>query len=235
MMVACFPRRRRPSSTNADAYSSTSASGQVSARQSRASALPTKEYKLVILGGVGVGKSSLTVQFVHSSFPERYDPTIEDSYRKQAEIDGQSCMLELLDTAGNERFADRRDLHLKQGEGFILVFSITDQRSINELAALREQILRVKNTDRVPMVLVGNKCDMEDDRAVTREQGRALSEGWGNCAFYEASARQRANIDEIFYDVIRQINAQTAGKEGERHSKSIRRKVKELRCGCRVQ
>jgi len=85
------------------------------------------------------------------------------------------------------------------------------------------------------MVLVGNKCDLEDDRAVTREQALELSERWGNCAFYEASARQRANIDEIFYNVIRQINAQTAGKEGGRNNKSIRRKVKELRCGCRVQ
>ena len=85
------------------------------------------------------------------------------------------------------------------------------------------------------MVLVGNKCDLEEDRAVTREQALALSERWGNCTFYETSARQRANTDEIFYDVIRQINAQTAGKEGERYRKSIRRKVKELRCGCRVQ
>ena len=63
-------------------------------------------------------------------------------------------MLEVLDTAGNERFSDRRDKHLKRGEGFILVFSITDQRSINELAALREQILRVKNTDRVSVIII---------------------------------------------------------------------------------
>jgi Ras-related protein Rap-1B len=59
-----------------------------------------KEYKLVVLGSGGVGKSALTVQFVQGIFVEKYDPTIEDSYRKQVEIDGQQCMMEILDTAG---------------------------------------------------------------------------------------------------------------------------------------
>jgi small GTP-binding protein len=59
-----------------------------------------KDYKLVVLGSGGVGKSALTVQFVQDIFVEKYDPTIEDKYRKQVEIDGQSCVLEILDTAG---------------------------------------------------------------------------------------------------------------------------------------
>ncbi|VDL91872.1 unnamed protein product [Schistocephalus solidus] len=59
-----------------------------------------REYKLVVLGSGGVGKSALTVQFVQNIFVEKYDPTIEDSYRKQIDVDGQQCMLEILDTAG---------------------------------------------------------------------------------------------------------------------------------------
>ena len=59
-----------------------------------------REYKIVVLGSGGVGKSALTVQFVQEIFVEKYDPTIEDSYRKQVEIDSQQCMLEILDTAG---------------------------------------------------------------------------------------------------------------------------------------
>lgn len=59
-----------------------------------------REYKIVVLGSGGVGKSALTVQFVQGIFVEKYDPTIEDSYRKQMEVDGQQCMLEILDTAG---------------------------------------------------------------------------------------------------------------------------------------
>lgn len=64
-----------------------------------------REYKLVVLGSGGVGKSALTVQFVQGIFVEKYDPTIEDSYRKQVEVDGNQCMLEILDTAGTVRFS----------------------------------------------------------------------------------------------------------------------------------
>lgn len=63
-----------------------------------------REYKIVVLGSGGVGKSALTVQFVQGIFVEKYDPTIEDSYRKQVEVDGQQCMLEILDTAGTVRY-----------------------------------------------------------------------------------------------------------------------------------
>lgn len=59
-----------------------------------------REYKLVVLGSGGVGKSALTVQFVQGIFVEKYDPTIEDSYRKKVEVDNEQCILEILDTAG---------------------------------------------------------------------------------------------------------------------------------------
>lgn len=90
-----------------------------------------------------------TVQFVQSVFVDRYDPTIEDSYRKQVEVDGQQCMLEILDTAGTEQFTAMRDLYMKNGQGFILVFSIIAAATFDELAGLHKQILRVKDTDTV--------------------------------------------------------------------------------------
>jgi len=166
-----------------------------------------KEYKLVVLGTGGVGKSALTVQFVQGIFVEKYDPTIEDSYRKQVEVDGNQCMLEILDTAGTEQFTAMRDLYMKNGQGFVLVYSITAQSSFNELEDLREQILRVKDTDNVPMVLVGNKCDLEDDRSVGKEQGQVLARKF-NCSFMETSAKNKINVNEIFYDLVRQINKQ---------------------------
>uniref|UniRef100_A0A1B0GMJ6 Uncharacterized protein n=1 Tax=Phlebotomus papatasi TaxID=29031 RepID=A0A1B0GMJ6_PHLPP len=107
-----------------------------------------REYKLVVLGSGGVGKSALTVQFVQGIFVEKYDPTIEDSYRKQVEVDAQQCMLEILDTAGTEQFTAMRDLYMKNGQGFVLVYSITAQSTFNDLQDLREQILRVKDLPR---------------------------------------------------------------------------------------
>ncbi|KAJ2545791.1 RAS1 protein, partial [Coemansia sp. RSA 1933] len=63
-----------------------------------------REYKLVVVGGGGVGKSALTIQFIQSHFVDEYDPTIEDSYRKQCAIDGETAMLDVLDTAGQEEY-----------------------------------------------------------------------------------------------------------------------------------
>ncbi|KAL6740561.1 hypothetical protein Aduo_013905 [Ancylostoma duodenale] len=176
-----------------------------------------REYKIVVLGSGGVGKSALTVQFVQGIFVEKYDPTIEDSYRKQVEVDGQQCMLEILDTAGTEQFTAMRDLYMKNGQGFVLVYSITAQSTFNDLMDLRDQILRVKDSDEVPMILVGNKCDLEDERVVGKDQGLNLARQFGS-AYLETSAKAKINVNEVFYDLIRQINRRypdTTKKPGE--------------------
>jgi GTPase SAR1 family protein len=98
-----------------------------------------------------------------------------------------------------------RELYIKTGQGFLLVFSITSLSSLQELSDLREQIMRIKDDEHVPIVLVGNKCDLEDDRAVSRARAFAVSQSWGNAPYYETSARRRANVDECFRDLCRQI------------------------------
>ncbi|KAL4822860.1 hypothetical protein H8958_013435 [Nasalis larvatus] len=98
-----------------------------------------REYKLVVLASGGIGKSALTVQFVQGICVEKYDPTIEDSYRKQVEADAQQCMLEILDTAGREQFTAMRDLYMKNGQGFALVYSITAQSTFNDLQDLESK------------------------------------------------------------------------------------------------
>ncbi|CDI98235.1 Ras protein Rap 1b [Echinococcus multilocularis] len=166
-----------------------------------------REHKLVVLGSGGVGKSALTVQFVQGIFVEKYDPTIEDSYRKKVEVDNEQCILEILDTAGTEQFTAMRDLYMKNGQGFILTYSITSPPSLFDLVDLREHIVRVKDTENVPIVLVGNKCDLEDARAVGKEEGQKLARQW-NCSFMETSAKSKINVSEVFYDLVRQINKQ---------------------------
>lgn len=165
-----------------------------------------REYKLVVLGSGGVGKSALTVQFVQGIFVEKYDPTIEDSYRKQVEVDDYQCILEILDTAGTEQFTAMRDLYMKNGQGFVLVYSITAQGTFNDLMDLRDQILRVKDMNDVPMVLVGNKCDLEGERIVSKDQGQALANELGIHTFLETSAKMKFNVHEVFDDLVRQIN-----------------------------
>lgn len=160
---------------------------------------------IVVLGSGGVGKSCLTAQFVQNVWIESYDPTIEDSYRKAIEVDGKQVILEILDTAGTEQFTAMRELYMKTGQGFLLVFSITSMSSLYELGELREQIRQIKEDDRVPMVLVGNKSDLEEDRAVPRAKAFQICQEWGKVPYYETSARRRANVDEVFVDLCRQI------------------------------
>ncbi|KAK4502967.1 hypothetical protein PRZ48_006394 [Zasmidium cellare] len=162
-----------------------------------------REYHIAVLGSGGVGKSCLTMQFVQGVFVERYDPTIEDSYRKHIDVDGRHVVLEIMDTAGTEQFST--DMYMRLGQGFLLVFSITSASSLRELIDLREQIVRTKNDPTFPIVLVGNKSDLEEDRAVSRAKAFQLSQSWGNIPYYETSARRATNINEVFIDVCRQI------------------------------
>jgi len=165
-----------------------------------------KEYKVVVLGSGGVGKSACTVQFVQGIFVEKYDPTIEDSYRKQVEYESEQYLLEILDTAGTEQFTAMRDLYMKNGQGFVLVYSIIAQSTFNDLPDMREQILRVKDSETVPMVLVGNKCDLDEHRVVDRAQGEQLAQQWGSCSYIESSAKTKHNVQNIFFTLIKQMN-----------------------------
>ena len=137
-----------------------------------------------------------------------------------------------------------RDLYMKNGQGFVLVYSITAQSTFNDLQDLREQILRVKDTEDVPMVLVGNKCDLEDERVVGKDQGLNMARQFNNCAFMETSAKAKIGVNDvrhcfqfsnkktkknslqIFFDLVRQINKTAPAKKQKIHKRS--------KCGCEI-
>ncbi|QRV74743.1 Ras-like protein, 24 kDa [Ceratobasidium sp. AG-Ba] len=163
-----------------------------------------REYKLVVVGGGGVGKSALTIQFIQSHFVDEYDPTIEDSYRKQCVIDDEVALLDVLDTAGQEEYGAMREQYMRTGEGFLLVYSITSRNSFEEISTFHQQILRVKDRDSFPMIVVANKCDLEYERQVGMNEGRDLAKHFGT-KFIETSAKQRINVDEAFSNLVREI------------------------------
>lgn len=96
-----------------------------------------------------------------------------------------------FDTRTDDGSVAMRDLYMKTGQGFLLVFSITSASSLSELAGLREEIIRIKDDPNIPIVIVGNKADLEENRAVPRAKGFAISQRWG-APYYEASARTRS-------------------------------------------
>lgn len=181
------------------------------------------EYKLVIVGGGGVGKSALTIQLIQNHFIDEYDPTIEDSYRKQVTIDNETCLLDILDTAGQEEYSAMRDQYMRTGQGFICVYAITSRSSFDEISSFREQILRVKDEDKVPMVVAANKCDLESERQITTAEGQDLAKSFG-CPFYETSAKARINVEDSFYQLVREIRKYNQAKNGSSDSKKNSKK-----------
>jgi len=163
-----------------------------------------REYKLIVVGGGGVGKSALTIQFIQSYFVDEYDPTIEDSYRKQCVIDEEVALLDILDTAGQDEYSAMRETYMLTGEGFLLVYSVTSRESFQELTDFHRQILRVKDSDWVPVIICGNKCDLEYERQVSMNEGRDLARRLG-CQFIETSAKERINVNDAYYNLVREI------------------------------
>jgi len=193
------------------------------------------EYKLVIVGGGGVGKSALTIQLIQNHFIDEYDPTIEDSYRKQVTIDDETCLLDILDTAGQEEYSAMRDQYMRTGQGFLCVFAITSRTSFEEVSAFREQILRVKDADKVPLVICGNKCDLETERQVSKNEGQELAKSFES-PFMETSAKARINVEESFFELVREIRKQSGGGKGNqgKKTKESRRLLVTVNAGCGI-
>jgi len=167
--------------------------------------IDNSDLKLVVLGSGGVGKSALTIQFVQGTFVDKYDPTIEDCYRKLIEVDEDHYMLEILDTAGTEHFTAMRELYMKNGQGFVLVYSIISQSTFNDLPDIFDHLLTVKHKESFPVVLVGNKSDLKDERTVSEEEGKKMAEKFNNATFIESSAKLKYNVENIFISLAHKI------------------------------
>eukprot|EP01121_Diplochlamys_sp_Union-15-3_P010266 TRINITY_DN2874_c0_g1_i1.p1 TRINITY_DN2874_c0_g1~~TRINITY_DN2874_c0_g1_i1.p1 ORF type:complete len:197 (+),score=36.65 TRINITY_DN2874_c0_g1_i1:101-691(+) len=189
------------------------------------------EYKIVVVGAGGVGKSALTIQFVKQHFVDEYDPTIEDSYRKQVMIDDEIAIMDVLDTAGQEEYSALREQYLREGEGFLLVYSIISKDTFEELSEqIVPQICRVRDSEdigKVPIVVIGNKSDLVDKRQVNIAEGQDWARGIG-ADFFETSARTRTNVDEVFFQLVRRIRLDRG--RGEKQSEDGHKKKKRRAC-----
>eukprot|EP01098_Paradermamoeba_levis_P009367 TRINITY_DN3893_c0_g5_i1.p3 TRINITY_DN3893_c0_g5~~TRINITY_DN3893_c0_g5_i1.p3 ORF type:complete len:119 (-),score=47.60 TRINITY_DN3893_c0_g5_i1:214-570(-) len=111
-----------------------------------------------------------------------------------------------------------RDLYMKDGQGFVLVYSIIATSTFNDLNDIRDQIVRVKDREDFPCVMVGNKCDLEDQRVVSKQQASDQASKFG-CTYMEASAKASINVKEVFYDLVRQINSKKHPSEVQKKKK----------------
>jgi len=169
---------------------------------------------IAVVGSGGVGKSALAVQYVQSLFTEDYDPTIQDNYTKRAFIDGNYVDLDILDTAGQDEFTALREQYMKTQDGFLLCFSLGSAETFSQVKKFHTQILRSKappgttdlNSIKVPIILVGNKCDLPENlREVSDEEVEITRQALNIDSVMLTSAKERINVNEVFETLAGQI------------------------------
>lgn len=177
--------------------------------------MPPKERNIAIMGYRSVGKSSLSIQFVEGQFVDSYDPTIENTFSKITRVNHQDYGVKLVDTAGQDEYSIFPAQYSMDFHGYVLVYSITSQKSFEVIQIIYEKLLDVMGKAHVPVVLVGNKTDLHQERAVTAEEGKKLAETW-KAAFLETSAKQNESVQDIFHQLLLLIENENGNPQENR-------------------
>jgi len=156
------------------------------------------------MGFRAVGKSTITIQYVENHFVEAYNPTIENTFHKTIRFKGIDYDSELIDTAGQDEYSIFQNHYTVGIHGYILVYSVTSRKSYEMVKILNEKILNALGTEKVPRVMVGNKTDLILERKVSKEEAQQVASEWG-CAFIECSGKLNERIDDIFNNMIAEI------------------------------
>ena len=164
--------------------------------------LAMTEFLMAVMGAAGVGKSTLVVRMVSNVFVDGYCPCC---WHKDVVVDDETCLLKILDTDVEAQFAaQRRDfLSFCAGRGFLLCFSITSITSFEEIRNIWGIITQAIDR-KAPMVLVGTKCDLEGERAVSEMEALSLAMELG-CPYFETSAKDAINVEECFFGLVREM------------------------------
>lgn len=164
-------------------------------------------FRLCVVGSGGVGKSSLTIRYLKNEFTEYYDPTLEETYRKEIEYNGKLYDVEIVDTAGQEEFSSFRDSSVATGDAFLVLFAINSTSSWHELKDLRSKIIQDRQLgSAIPMVIVANKLDLEGEREVNKDEVlEYCNSAEVNMPLIETSAKTGLNVEESFQLMMQQI------------------------------
>ena len=163
------------------------------------------EKKILTLGETSVGKSSFIGYFIDKKFSYNYLPTLGFDFKaKKINLpNGKNVKLKVFDTAGQERFKSMSLNHLKQIDGVLLIYDITNEESFKNISKWMNDI-RQSRDKTLPIVLCGNKCDLEDKRVISKEMGEKKAEE-NDISFIETSCKEGINIDEAFMELVKLI------------------------------
>ncbi|XP_040288433.1 ras-related protein Rab-10-like [Bufo bufo] len=161
--------------------------------------------KLVMTGDSNVGKTCIVSRYTENSLPSYLSTVGIDFKTKTVHIDETPLKLQIWDTAGQERFHTLSVSYFRGAHGFVLVYDITNSVSFENTSSWMKDI-KMKAGEDVEVVLLGNKCDREDEREVSKERGEKLAWEYG-IPFFETSAKENINIEKAFQMLLETIYA----------------------------
>ena len=171
-------------------------------------------YKIIIIGDTCVGKSNILSRYLKDEFKEESKATVGvELGTKFLKIKDIGAKLQIWDTAGQERYRSITSSYYKGSHGCFIVYDITNEATFKNVDKWFEQAKKEASKD-VSIILVGNKCDLENERKISKEQGKEKAKNF-NCPFFETSALSKINIDDIFKEIVNNIFERTGGPKGD--------------------
>ncbi|XP_063045642.1 ras-like protein family member 12 [Engraulis encrasicolus] len=166
------------------------------------------EINLAVLGVAGSGKSALIVKFLTRRFITEYDPNLEDTYASEEVVDQQPVLIKVMDTADQDGPVNP-ERYLCWAHAYLVVYSIEDQSSFQGCQAYLNTLTQSSRPD-APVLLLGNKMDMDRYRQVSKCEGAALAARFG-CVFFEVSAcLDFLSVQHVFHEAVREVRSREA-------------------------
>ena len=161
-------------------------------------------FKIIIVGNSGVGKSNILGRYIKNEFNEETKSTVGVEFAsKKVNVNGVNIKLQIWDTAGQERYRSITSAYYKGSKGCFIVYDITSPQSYEDIEKWYDEIQKTGEKG-LSVILIGNKCDLEDERKVTIEMGENKARDL-NCPFFETSALNNIRIEDVFQSIAENI------------------------------
>ena len=171
-------------------------------------------YKIIIIGDAAVGKSNILTRYSKNEFSENTKSTVGVELGvKFIKVKGINAKIQIWDTAGQARYRSITSSYYKGSHGCFIVYDITNESSFDNVEKWYEYVQKEAGKN-ISIILVGNKCDLENERKITKEKGQEKAKNL-QCAFFETSALSGVNISEIFEELTNNIYESTGGVKNE--------------------